>query len=82
MGVDQRAGQYWFHNGGEVKHARTIAKMPEANKLDRDESANLSVTLWDLHVPREDEDVFREEGRGKSQMTTFRTRSPCHGKSI
>ena len=44
IGVDRRTGQYVIHNGGEVKYARTILRMPEANKFDRTELAKIAVT--------------------------------------
>ena len=53
IGVDRRTGQYIIHDGGEVKYARTILRMPEANKFDRAELAKIAVIPWDLHVPRE-----------------------------
>ena len=31
IGVDRRTGQYMIHDGGEIKYARTIQRMPEAN---------------------------------------------------
>ena len=50
-----------IHDGGEVKYARTILIMPEANKFDRAELAKIALTPWDLHVPRHDEVVFKEK---------------------
>ena len=35
--------------------------MPGANKFDRAELAKIAVTPWDLHVPREDEVVFKDK---------------------
>ena len=51
IGVDRRTGQYMIHDGGEVKYARTILRMPESNKFGRTELAKIAVTPWDLHVP-------------------------------
>ena len=50
-----------IHDGGEVKHARTILIMPEANKFDRAVLVKIAVTPWDLHVPHDDEVVFKEK---------------------
>ena len=61
IGIDRRTGQYMTHDGGEVKYARTILRMPEANKFDRTELAKIAVTPWDLHVPREDAVVLKDK---------------------
>ena len=43
-GVDRRTGQYMIHDGGEFKYARTILRMPEANKFAWTELAKIAVT--------------------------------------
>ena len=76
MGIDQRKGQYMIHDGGQVKYARTVVRMPEVNKFDRDKLAKIAATPWDFHVPRGTEVVFKENKR-RSLMTTSTTILSC-----
>ena len=50
-----------LHDGTEVKLARTIMRMPGAEKWNRDALVKVGCTLYDLHQPREPEVVFREK---------------------
>ena len=59
IGIARRTGQYMIHDGGEVTYARTILRMPEANKFDRTELARTAVIPWDLHAPRVVDVVFQ-----------------------
>ena len=43
-----------------IKLARTITRVPETEKFDREMLAGVSATLFDLHQPRKPEVVFRE----------------------
>ena len=48
VGIDRRTGQYMLHCGNEVKLARTVIRLPESNK-------------WDKEAPRDPEIVFKEK---------------------
>ena len=50
-----------LHFGTEVKLARTIMRMPGAEKRDREALVKVGCTPYDLHQPREPEVVFREK---------------------
>lgn len=44
MGVDQRMGQYMIHDSGVIRSARTIMRMPEPGKLNKDELSKIADT--------------------------------------
>ena len=58
IGIHRRTGQYMLHNGIDVKLARTILRMPGAEKWDREPLVKVGCTPYDLHQPREPEVVF------------------------
>ena len=68
VGVDQRAGQYMIHGSGVIKVARTIMRMPEPDKFNKEELAKIAVTPWDMHVPREMEVVFKDKSEGAQEV--------------
>ena len=68
IGVDRRTGQYMIHGGDEVKYARTVLRMPEANKFDKDELGKIASTPWDLHKPRDLEVVFKEKKEATGEV--------------
>ena len=61
IGIDRRTGQYMLHDGTEIKLARTVMRLPDANKWDRTELAKIAATPWDVHQPRAQEVVFRDQ---------------------
>ena len=65
MGVDQRTGQYMIHDSGVIKFARTIMRMPEPDKFNKEELAKIAA--WDMHVPREMEVVFKDKSEGAQE---------------
>ena len=44
MGIDRRTGQYMFHDGSEVKPARTILRVPGADKWDKEALVKVGCT--------------------------------------
>ena len=50
-----------IHGGDRIMYARTIIRVPEANKWDKDALAQIKATPWSLHVPRDTEVVLKEE---------------------
>ena len=60
VGIDARTGQSMIHGGDQIMLARTVLRLPEANKWDRVELAKIAATPWDLHRPREQEVVLKE----------------------
>ena len=50
-----------FHDGTDVKLARTSLRMPGAEKWDREAMVKVGCTPYDLHQPKEPEVVFREK---------------------
>ena len=61
IGIDRRTGQYIFHNGSEVKFARTIMRMFGTEKWDKEALVKIGCTPYDMHQPRELEVIFREK---------------------
>ena len=43
-----------------MMYARTIIRVPEANKWNKDSLAQLKATPWSLHVPPDTDVVFKE----------------------
>ena len=58
--LDQRTGQYMLFADDGIKLARTITRVPESEKFDREMLAGVGATPYDLHQPRKPEVVFRE----------------------
>ena len=61
VGIDQRTGQYMLFADDGVKLARTITRVPESEKFDKDMLAGVNATPYDLHQPRKPEVVFKEK---------------------
>ena len=61
VGIDRRTGQYMLHDGNDIKMARTILRMPGAEKWNKDALVRVGCTPYDLHQPREPEVIFREK---------------------
>ena len=61
VGIDRRTGQYMIHGGDGIKMARTIMRLPEANKFDKEELSKISATPFDLHRARDLEVVFKDK---------------------
>ena len=60
VGVDRRTGQYMLHKGRTIKLARTVLRMPGAEKWNKEATSKICCTPYDLHQPREPEVTFRE----------------------
>ena len=52
LGIDRRTGQYMLYSGDEVKLARTVVRVPEAQKWCKDLLAAVKLTPRSLHQPR------------------------------
>ena len=50
-----------LHDGDTVRLARTITRVPEANKWDKEALSKVNSTPWNLHQPRKPEVVFCEK---------------------
>ena len=61
MGIDQRTGQYMIHSDDSIKLARTVVRVPNVEKWDRDSLSAVKATPPSLHVPKGMEVVFREK---------------------
>ena len=61
FGIDRRTGQYTLYDGESIKLARTVMRVPEANKWDKDALSKVHVTAWYLHRQRDLEVVFKEK---------------------
>ena len=70
VGIDRRTGQYMLHTGEGMVYARTVFRLPEANKWDKDELAKIKATPWSLHTPKDPEVVFKEKKDVEQQEET------------
>ena len=61
IGVDRRTGQYMLYSDDEVRLARTVVRVPEKEKWDKDRIAAVKVTPLSMHAPREAEVVFKDK---------------------
>ena len=61
LGMDRRTGQYTLYDGKEIKLARTVMRLPDGNKWDKEALSAVNSTPWDLHRPRELEVVFKDK---------------------
>ena len=60
VGVDRRTVHYMLHDGETMSLARTVMRMPTADKWSKDALSAIASTPYNLHVPNEPEVVFRE----------------------
>ena len=67
LGIDRRTGQYIVHGEHGIKFARTIIRLPDANKWNKEALEKLNVTPQSLHIPKEPEVVFRERPADKTE---------------
>ena len=72
IGIDRRTGQYMIHRGDGVEYARTLFRLPEANKWDKEALAKIKATPWTMHVPSDPEVVFKEKKDSVEQPTPDR----------
>ena len=56
--MDRRTGQYMIHVGDGIQYARTVMRLPEPNKWEKDRLAEIKATPWSLHVPKDPEVIF------------------------
>ena len=61
LGVDRRTGQYMLYANDEVKLARTVIRVPELEKWNKDLLASVKLTPMSMHQPREPEVIFKEK---------------------
>ena len=61
MRINGRTGQYTLYDGESIKLARTVMRVPEANKWDKEALSKVHVTQWGLNKPRDVEVVFKEQ---------------------
>ena len=61
IGIDRRTGQYMVYSDDEVKLARTVVRVPESEKWNKDMLAAVKLTPLSLHLPREGEIVFKDK---------------------
>ena len=60
VGVDRRTGQYIIYSDDQVRLARTVVRVPEADKWCKESLSGVRCTPWDLHVLRETEMMCKE----------------------
>ena len=70
--VDSRTGQYMVCSDDAIKLARTVARVPELEKWDKDMLSSIKLTPFNIHTPKEPEVIFRERAEGEDLP-------PAHG---
>ena len=61
VGIDRRTGQYMIYAGDEIKLSRTVMRVPESEKWNKDLLAGVKVTPLSMHQPREPEVIFKDK---------------------
>ena len=61
VGIDQRTGQYMLYSDDSIKLARTVVRVPNAEKWNRESLSAVRATPLSLHVPKDMEVVFKEK---------------------
>ena len=68
IGIDRRTGQYMVYSDGQVKLSRTVMRLPDDNKFDKDILAGIAVTPWSLHETRKPEVICRPKEAATEQQ--------------
>ena len=66
VGVDRKAEQYMLPSGEGIVHVRTVMRLADGNKCDKDELARIKATPWSVPVPR-DTDVGMKDKKEVEQ---------------
>ena len=61
VGIDQRTGQYMIYADDTIKLARTVTRVPEAEKWNTEALSNIRMTPYSMHVPNEPEVIFKDK---------------------
>ena len=61
LGIDRKTSQHTLHSGGEMRLARTVVRVLEAEKWSKELLATVAVTPMSMHQPREPEVNFKEK---------------------
>ena len=67
--IDRRTGQDMLHGDEGIKLARTVVRLPQANKFDRAELGKVASTPWGFHRPRDVEVNFKEKKEDEDNLT-------------
>ena len=81
VGIDRRTSQYMVYSDDQVRLARTVVRVPEADKWCKESVAGVRCTPWDLHVPRETEIIFKEKidkGHGDFEEQSYHFQTALH----
>ena len=60
IGIDRRTGQYMVYYNDEIKLARTVVRVPEVEKWEKEALAAIKVTPWHMHEARQPEVIFKD----------------------
>ena len=61
VGIDKRTGQYMLHSPEGVKLARTVVRVPDAEKYSKEDLSAVCSTPWDLFQAKPAEVVFQKK---------------------
>ena len=61
VGIDQRTGQYMLYSDDSIKLARTVVRVPNVEKWNRESLSAVKATPLSLRVPKDMEVVFKDK---------------------
>ena len=63
LGRERQHGQHVLYDvaSAKIAHARTVLRLPNAQKWCKDSLAAVRVTLYDIHEPKEPKVIFKDE---------------------
>ena len=63
LGIDGRTGQHILFDAsqGGIQYARTLMRMPDAQKFDLDKIASVTATPWSIHETAQQDGVFADK---------------------
>ena len=79
VGIDRRTERDMVYSDDEVRVARTVVRVAEADKWCKESLSAVRCTPWDIHVPREAGIIFKEKidkGEGSFEEKIISARQP------
>ena len=70
LGVCKTSGQYKIFSKGQLRLARTLRRLPDCQKWSVEKLQGVTATPWQLHVPRDQEVIFRDKALADLETST------------
>ena len=77
LGRDRQHGQHILYDNiaETICYARTVLRVPNADKFDSSKVAAVKVNPWSLHVPKQPDVVFRDQVEKREEAAEAPTRN-------